>query len=239
MKLKPSGFLSFLQTEISQDFEIVKENGDQVLISSSDLNVLVTWKPYSSQFNLTISKIVQDEGQQYAVHVLNDHKWLNILTQWSKIMIPYLLDDEVVIRDTSSIDIANLYCDELKDVKLPLFEDPDKEVNYAISKLGSIELECLNLFQTKQCWFEITNTDIEPTDQDLVRQISVPMGNRITTKNYTAILDLWLKCHLTDLNPIEYKKYSSNLRNKSKTSQFVVIALLFLFWLLAVRYAPS
>lgn len=235
MTIECSDVLTFLQSEISNDFEIEKKLLGQFVMMSKQLNVLVSWKPHDTELIVTISQLIQDKGQQYSIHLIQHKKWTNLLKQWLQKMIPYLLNQNINLKSTSAQEVAQIYCNQLKNIKIPDFEDPDNEKNYAISKLGNIELEYLNLIHTKQSWFEINIAQEHSKEDRLVRQISVPVDVANYLEDFVVILDQWLQCQLSDLNQTTYIQHSK----KNYSSQILVIGALFICWLIAVFLAPS
>ncbi|MCO4781601.1 MAG: hypothetical protein KC646_04705 [Candidatus Cloacimonetes bacterium] len=238
MELQPADFLSFLQQEISVDFELDKKLHDQKSFSSKVKNLLLSWKPRNTELIITLSLFIQDSGQQFSIHLRNDVKWYSLLQNWCQVMTDYLLDQNLKLTETNSTEVANNYSKNFDSILLPRFEDPDTELNYAISKMDNIELEFLNLLNTKQGWFEISNTDDDAVENKVVRQISVPIDDKCSSGQIVQVLDEWLKLQIMDLDWSVYNKFKSKKNATNYKIQLFVIIALFIVWLLAFEWAP-
>ncbi|PCJ16738.1 MAG: hypothetical protein COB02_15310 [Candidatus Cloacimonadota bacterium] len=234
MPINYNDFLTFLQKEISKDFESETKKPTLTLFTSKQKNILISLHKLENNTIVNLQNYITATGDTFTIHLVNHKSSYNLLIKWTQLMVCYLLIDDFKAKDQKTLVIAQNYKKSMKNIVLNDFKDPDSENNYAISKLAHLEIECLNLKQTKSIWFEITDTKKE-LDSTNVRQIFVPLSDDKIFKNKFKIIDDWLQQQINDLDKKLLIQVSKTISYKS---QLIIVFLIFLVWLTAFYFSP-
>ena len=158
---------------------------------------------------------------------------------WTELMINYI-KKEVHYLDQSAEYIANKYRENIKNLVLSKFYDPDHEENYAICKMSKLELECLVLKDSRLLWFEISNTlERERQNEEvLVKQIFLPNSEDNEYSLKYKVLSWWLENEIKNLDYDLYLRILKKNRMRFYFIQVVIILFVSILWICAYFFSP-